>query len=120
MNYVANYRNYDKSDDTPLAIAIPDPVPPSMRKKMQRITHEDLLVYRPAHMLTDTSKMMTVAAQMARSNRETKYEKDMCREPEVRREVLDADVVKIMAEASDRMKWPRQRPIRGIVPWRLR
>ena len=32
MNYAKKYRDYDKSDDTPLAIAIPDPVPPLMRK----------------------------------------------------------------------------------------
>lgn len=39
-------------------------------------------------MLTDTSKIKTLAAQMARSKSGTKYEKDMFRKPRAKREVL--------------------------------
>jgi hypothetical protein len=46
------------------------------------------LVHRLTDMLTDTSKIKTLAAQMARPKGGTEYEKDMFREPRAKREVL--------------------------------
>lgn len=71
-------------------------------------------------MLIDTAKMETVAAQIAGSNRGTKYEKDMFREPSAKKEVLGANVVKSMAEVTDRKEWPKQRSNRVVVPWHLK
>lgn len=45
-----------------------------------------IFVRHPLHMLIDTSKMKTVAAQMVRLKRWTKYEKDMFRMPSAQRE----------------------------------
>jgi len=67
-------------------------------------------------MLINTAKMETVAPQMAPSNRGMKYEKDMFRKSDAKKEILGANVAKIMAEVSDREKWPRQRSVRVVVP----